>query len=1191
MSAEDFLRRVEQTGLVSEPLMEELRKRVAESGRKLRPEMLAKLLVDREELTPGQARKIIAQMSEAPAPAAPPMEPDEPEEEENSLTLVSENDDLDFATEDDEPVPTLSANDVLGDRATQNDLNMDLDGDDILGDLGADSTDPPKPPPVPQPPTPNDDLVVVEEEEVAEAILLDDDDEVDQLIDDDAGESSASVADPVLDDVLGDPMINESKVVIRRRKGFWGLFDGLFPKRGPRRNRWDSPLILIGSGALALLIFAAVAFFGLFRGESAEKLLSIAEGHYENQSYANAISTYQKFNNRFAEHPEASLARVRIGMSKIRQITDVSTADWESALSQAKTTLPTIKTEEAFSQARSELAKLLPDISAGLVEKSKKSDTTDQKERVLNLADDAMTLVDNSEYLPTSVRQPQDIRIEEITTTIQVVRRDIERERALASTVAEIKTAADAGDITKAYSLRDVLMDRYPILIENVTLRDTLSGVTAKERDAVKNDKPDLSPLTDDHAADARLQIVLSDQRGETINGVDNAVLGVLVRGAVYGLRANDGQVLWRRYVGYECDAAPQPVAENPSSDFLVVDAHHGELQRLNNKTGALVWRLPCPKPISTPLVFGNKAYVTCGVDGNSSLLSVQLADGQIAAAAQFPVGCSVAPNVVPERNELIQAGIHSSVYVLDANTLTCKSVFSPGHARGSAAVPAFEVAGTVMLAENNGRDAATLHAFAPSGDDWIRAGMPIKVRGQIKNRPSTDGRRALVVSELGELRVLDVPIDTQEPKTLANSAAGNQSLGSSFGLLERSRIFVANNTLSRYELQSTRGEVVASWSRDRQDVFVNPLRRIGEYLFHVRRRAGMQGATVAATRIDGNGQPIWQTDVGVPSRVVVNSNGKVHVVTMNGAMFPVQAKQVLSQRSGRIDETLLSQAFSQQLSVTKDSTVFVSPPPNTHFVAADLNSGRLQRIPLRIDPDIASTPLSLYANSLLAPSEGGAVYLLDAANGRQRTSPFTPRLDAGSQVEWRTPTAIGSREFVIADKNGQLYRVTANGKQLTLASESSVDGPLVAGLASAGNFAYAVTQLGGTQELVAIDGSKLESTQRWPLNGGLAWGPKQVGSLVVVADGANSAIALNGSGKQQFQVPNVGPLAGDPLLSAGSLIFTSTDGRITVVGTDGQVKATKQYTEPFGSGAVAFKGRLLVAGWDGTLYLVDVPQ
>ena len=46
----------------------------------------------------------------------------------------------------------------------------------------------------------------------------------------------------------------------------------------------------------------------------------------------------------------------------------------------------------------------------------------------------------------------------------------------------------------------------------------------------------------------------------------------VLIEGAVYGLDADSGPVLWRRHVGYETLVPPQQAARDAGSDALVAD-------------------------------------------------------------------------------------------------------------------------------------------------------------------------------------------------------------------------------------------------------------------------------------------------------------------------------------------------------------------------------------------------------------------------------------------------------------------------------------------------------------------------------------------------------------------------------------------------------------------------------------------
>ncbi len=83
-------------------------------------------------------------------------------------------------------------------------------------------------------------------------------------------------------------------------------------------------------------------------------------------------------------------------------------------------------------------------------------------------------------------------------------------------------------------------------------------------------------------------------------------------------------------------------------------------------------------------------------------------------------------------------------------------------------------------------------------------------------------------------------------------------------------------------------------------------------------------------------------------------------------------------------------------------------------------------------------------------------------------------------------------------------------------------------------------------------------------------------------------------TGALRWKITRLGPLAGAPLaLNDGKqgFIFASKHGLLTVVDGNGQVRATKDMSEPLGSGPVAYGGRLLLAGWAGTLYLTDVPQ
>ncbi len=1221
MSAQEFLRRVEQTGMVSEPLLAELRKRVSETHRKMRPEMLAKLLVDRGELTAAQARKIVADAASGGPPPPPTEVPDEPEEEE-----------LQLATDDDEELGFAPEVD-LGDNSGGSGFGLpdDLLADDLLADEplpGAAS------PPVS--PNSNNDLLddgsndfqLVEDDEQEYSLVEDDgeltleaEDVVQEaiLLDDDADAAPATPPappvepvepavmadpepDPILNDILADPVAvaPAGTATIRRKKSLAQVFQGLLPSgKGPKKRRWDSPLILIGGASLILLIAAGFLLFGLFYSESADEIFTAGTEAYESQSYGTAIKNFEQFSRQFSSHEKASLARVRIDMSRLRQLTDSSTPQWESALQTANSSLASMTQEEAFGEIRPELAKLLPDIAFGLVEQSKEATSTEDKQRVLNLAVEAMTLVNNPVYLPTSVRGAQELRISEIESNIEFVGRDIDRELALAQALEKISAATAANDIVEAYRLRDELINAYPLLEEDTQLAETLAAVTEKEKDAVVVGPSDLTPTTEDRPAAAKVSVVLSDQRGETAARA-NGIVGVLVRGAVYALDAASGQTRWRRFVGYETDVFPQAIANDGTNDLLLVSGSFGELQRVDAESGELRWRLPCPAPIRTPRIFGDRAFVTCGRDGESRLLAIELATGKVTAEVRVPVGCSVAPTVIDDRNELIQPGSHSSIYVLDLASLKCKRVFASRHTRGSLTVPATWAGNALVFAVNNGTSGSLLHAFTPVGDEdqWVAAGEPIATAGQVTTPPVVDDRRILVTSEMGEIRVFESPIDGIALREVALIPDSGAQLGATYAFMQRGEVWIANRTLAQYELQATRGRLVSRWARDRDDLFFHTLQRSGDVIVHVRQRKGLAGATVSAVSANSiDGTPSWETDIGVPSSIVVNSSGNVFAVTMNGAMFPINSKAVAAgitnERSSRVDARLMPSAFEQEIELASNDRIFASSPPLQHVVVANLTNGSLERIPLRIDGDRITSPLAAASdNAILAASASGPIYYLDGTTGQQRSGPFLPRTSPDAQLQWLRPATLSANSFVAAERSGAVYRITIANDRLVLDRDIQLtDATVIAGLASVGESVFMVVQRDGSEQLVSINGTTLETTGQTPI-AGVEWGPRKVGQWVIVVDRERTMYAFDAGGELQWRIDNApAPLSGPPLAIGDRLVLTSTAGEIATVDAKGQILSRQSFGEPFGSGPIAYKGRLLVGGWDGTLFVVNIPQ
>ncbi|MCU0983054.1 MAG: PQQ-binding-like beta-propeller repeat protein, partial [Pirellulaceae bacterium] len=483
-------------------------------------------------------------------------------------------------------------------------------------------------------------------------------------------------------------------------------------RRGPKKRAsgspWDSTLMYAGGGGLVLLLISGlVLWYTLTRGTAAE-LLQAADEAYRSGSYSQAIPNYERFLDSYPDDPNVSLARVRIGTARIRQVLEGS-KDKQPALKAVEETLPTIENEAAFDEARAELASILPEIAEGFSQPAKTEPDMKQAQALVDLAEQAMKLVNNPGYIPTSLRKPVETRIENIAEDIELAKRNINQSKRLAEAVAEIGQAVQAGKTVEAYAVRRRLLGEYPGLDQNAQLVEAVLAIAQRERDLVKAVEDPVAAATEDHPSAAEFRVALASRRGAGKPGNDQQMVCFLARGSVYGLQASTGQLKWRRSVGYDTLANPQPLARQPGADVIAVDSQHQELLRLKGDTGQLVWRTPLGERFSEPIVKG--AQILVATQGGR-VLDIDAETGNATGQVKIPQALPIGPGL-SDKGHLYQVGEHSNLYVLDEATLECKEVYYLGHKPGSVAAPPVLALGHLFLVENSGADFSDLHVLA----------------------------------------------------------------------------------------------------------------------------------------------------------------------------------------------------------------------------------------------------------------------------------------------------------------------------------------------------------------------------------------------------------------------------------------------------------------------------------------------
>jgi outer membrane protein assembly factor BamB len=1017
-----------------------------------------------------------------------------------------------------------------------------------------------------------------------------------------------------VDDVLPDPFASEGDAAespssLRRAPGLPRSLRDLLGSGRPRLARWDSPLLLVGGGALLLLgMLGAILLFFLLRG-SGDELFAAAEEAYRQGAYQQAIDRFEQLSSSFPGHPQASLARVRSGLARVRQVAD-NARDWPAALEIARQVLPAIEGESAFHEARTELAGLLPDVATGLVRRAAAADKTTDKQALVPLVREALALVNNSNYLPTSLRRAQQGRIEEVESTLQVVLRDINREQDLASTLARIRSEVAAGRIATAHALREGLLQTYPGLRSRDELRSAVDDIVQAEVAAVRPKSTDLVASQEDHRLDAPVRVAWGDRRGGTVSSVKGEVLAFLVEGAVYGLQADTGEVLWRRFVGFESPVFPQRCNQRPGSDVIIVDGRQPELVRLAARDGRLVWRLPCPAPLAPPVVLPDRILLACGPEENSQLLVVDPASGEVRQAVRFPLAWSGPCAVDGERREIYQLATHSSLYVLDLDTLQCKQVVHLGHRRGSIRAGPAAAADCVVVAENRSVDAARLHLLQRTAENrLVAAGEPLRLNGKVLVPIQASDGRVCLATDRGDLYLLEGGTAVGQPlRELAHVSAGGPPSQPRFPLLAGGHVWLAGQGLTEYSLLATRGQLRADWVWASSDRFLGPLERIGDVLFHARQRKGMRGATITASRVADSGaaesaRHVWQTDVGAPLVVLDAEQGTwPSAITANGAWFTLGGESLRAGRDNssqaRVDARLLRQALVQDLPQAGGDRVLVPEPPAEQFALFRPQEDEpLRVVAMAADEGRLAAALTWLDPWLVAPVDSGAVYALDPKSGQAGPIPFQPEMSVGGSQTWVAPATLKARQqIVVATRDGQLYRLGIDAQPrpyLRQLATTGLDRPLSTGLAATGDCLYAVLRnLDGNDAVVAIDPERLAPVAEWTVAGPVVWGPRQVGAFVMLRDDEGNLHCFSNQKELAWRVQHpFAPLAGAPIPVEDRFVFACTDGTMGVLDADGSLVGQHSVGEPLGGSPVIFRERLLVPGWDGTVYLTDVPQ
>lgn len=847
-------------------------------------------------------------------------------------------------------------------------------------------------------------------------------------------------------------------------------------------NIWDTKLILFGGTALFLLVLLGIFLTSSLFRRSAESMFSGANQFYEKGDYSQAIVNYEEFAKAFPNHSDASTARIRLALARIRIVVDAK-SDWLNAFETARTEIDAIRNEAGFfEQSRAELAVLLPKIASGLAEQAvEKNGRFDAERGKL-----ALEMID--ELLPRSL-QPVE-QIAEAKTKIDGVFRRLLHDNRFEETKNEIMSILEAKPFDKTCVDRCIasigfLLKEYPELESEgpfVELMRTLSQNesravrTISEEELPRIVRPEKISSAYEHSTTFYHTEYYTDKIPKTdfnAGRYDDMRVFLHAKGSTIGLRASDGKPLWRKKHDVSGQAnSPRFVnLSNPDPSgrgaVLVADSAQWNIDCLDADSGETLWRLSFEEPfyLSEPVLRSSRWILAATTQsGRLAVLSVDPSDPMFScklSEVRLPRTVDSPPVIDPGNRLVYQFASAQTLFCVplfpedefledETREPVCRS-FHVEQKPTTIRVAPILFGSNILFVRQTDIAACELLVFSPEKETALQR---FPIRGLVDAPLATDGSFLALASDAGETSLFESTDDPDAPlKPIARGSAGGdvkqQGIIRYVALYEKT-VWTADRQLMQFETQSAQSRLLPKNTIRRDIVSTAPLERHGEMIFHAFRDPASGGVCLSAVSLKNSGvvwetefaesilaEPVFQSpniDRPESSRVVHTSGGKSYKIDPSDSdSFEGRAIDVLPRG------TFGTAVPAKVVSLRNGFEAWVS-----RWNRND-DSSSAARLVMIYDPGVAkairfrsmtlASPLAAepiaFGTGLLAPMRDGRIALLDPKTGQPAAEPFVSPRSVGNSVEWGIPVEISeTKKFAVVDngsgenKKPELYIV-----------------------------------------------------------------------------------------------------------------------------------------------------------------------
>ncbi len=970
-------------------------------------------------------------------------------------------------------------------------------------------------------------------------------------------------------------------------------------KPDPDKSVWDSFKIYGYAGIIVLLILIGAGIIFVLSREDADTFIARANDFYDKQNYSAAQEAYIGFLDRFGQnHQYSSISRTKVAMTNLYRAAEFRN-DPGRALAIEAEQLPLIEKENegGLNEERGNLAQLLVSVAKNIAEAAVEETETAEKRELLKKLDQQIEYTNNPIYVTSTVRVTLAGQIEEVMEARKRVQRDINRNVSLDESEAEMKAALAEQDTKLAYDIRSRLLRDFPELFDNQRLVALIREASGIQQTLVEPSATLPKVVAEPENGDSVRAIVLTTPTGRRSPDLVGETLYLRAGGSILAFDGENGQLKWRKFVGYAKDLPP--VRMDKGSGVILSASISQEVLRCGADDGVISWRTEIGEPFSEPISRRNDVFVS---SESGRLIKLDADSGEAAWVSQIPQPLEIGPGIGQSRAYL--PGNHSNLYVINTDNGSCIESYYIGHAEGTIAVPPIPLLGHLFVIENAGTDYTNVHVLKFNKDgEQVEFAQPLfRLDGNVTVKPIIQGRRLIVLTDRGEVAVYDIEPTAESGNKVSIAASGppfyDEPTRTEMAV-EGSQMWITGASVGRYELQINTGRVVRDWDNYAHDTFIGQPFALDDALVHARILRDTK--TIRVTCADPKtGDEIWRTDVGVPVAMIKPApDSGVHVVTSQAALFHLGREALESgSTQGPIEnpgDTSITIRYDDPITIDQTKSLLINQAVKDKILvyAPDRARELLRQVTLNVSDGTLNGGAIVAGGGLLLPLSTGRVILVDWRTGLMKATPFQPASDPASDVLWTDPVALPDDpdQVVIADSRKKIYRLRVAEQIRELASKD-LEFKLLGPSAGVGKTFVATFTGPAADYVVGHDLVTLDEKFRSLLNGRVIWGPMAAGEYCLLQTDDSVLRAFTEEGSQAFEVLlPAGEPVGAPVEVGESIVLAGSTGWLMAIDrAAGKMVGKSDLGEPISASPLVAGKSMLVPGDEGVVYVVDIP-